>query len=152
MSLQVLENLDYGALFDAIRQRMSEEEWGKTTNGVPLTREMFVDYCRQQGYIGRGIECDGRQVGGVFFDGTSAHIEIEPEYHGRWALVLPTLLRWVFTLKDPIQVDIARHEPKINRFMARNNWPRIKETDDFITYEMSSKATPFLNSRLKAAQ
>lgn len=151
MTLRLVPELDFGVVYEAMEKRMPPEEWAKISKGV-LTKEIFIKYCRDNGYPSRGIEYDGKQIGGVVFDGNAMHIEILPEYHGRWSLLIPELGRWVFSVKDPIQVAVSRHEPKINRFMMRNNWPRIAENEDTITYEMSSRTMPLFDKRVRSGQ
>lgn len=152
-NLRLVSPIDFGVVYDALKARVSStsmEEWEKISKGV-LTREIFVSYCLEHQYPSQGIECDGQQIGGIFFDGSVVHIEILPEYHGRWSLLLPDMIRWTFAQKDPIQVAVARHDVKINRFMVRNNWPLISESEEFNTYEMSSKVTPLFTRRLRTA-
>jgi hypothetical protein len=137
--LRLTEQADFGVIFEAVQRRLEEEQWRKVTAGV-VTKEIFIAHCIAQKYPSLGFECDGRPIGGIIFDGSAAHIEVLPEYHGRWGLLWPSAIKWVFSLKDPILVQVPLENEKCHRFMARNNWPRIKEDDRFVTYRMSANA------------
>jgi hypothetical protein len=140
-SLNLTEQADFGVLYDAVSRRLQPEEWQRITQGV-MTRDMFIAHCMSQKLPSVGFELDGKPIGGMIFDGKATHLEVLPEYHGRWGLLWPSVLKWMFSLKDPMLVDIDRDNEKCHRFMARNNWRRVKEDEKFVTYEMSSSATP----------
>lgn len=140
-NLRLTDRADFGVIFDAMRQRHQNDAWEKVTAKL-VTREIFVAHCIAQNFPSLGFECNGKAIGGIIFDGKVAHIEVLSEYHGRWGLLWKQAREWVFSLKDPILVDIEVDNEKCHRFMARNNWPRVKVTDKFVTYEMSSVAKP----------
>jgi hypothetical protein len=148
-SLKLTEQADFGALYDAVQRRLQPDEWQEATRGV-VTREVFIAHCIEQKVPSVGFELDGKPIGGVMFCGNAAHIEVLPEYHGRWGLLWPSVIKWVFSLKDPILVDIDRGNEKCHRFMARNNWRRLKEDDKTVTYEMSSGAAPHYAKEARA--
>jgi hypothetical protein len=148
-SLNLTEPADFGVLYDAVRGRLQDDEWQKATRGV-VTREVFIAHCIAHNVPSVGFELDGKPIGGIIFDGNAAHIEVLPEYHGRWGLLWPSALKWVFSLKDPMLVAIDRDNEKCHRFMARNNWPRVKEDEKFVTYEMSSTAAPLYAKKARA--
>ncbi len=95
-----------------------------------------------------GFFYDGQPIGGVLFDGESAHMAVLPAFHGRWAFLLKDMLEWLFAFKDPILTTIESGNPQAIRFMERNNWRRVAEVDGGITYEMTR---PQRTSRLGIA-
>jgi hypothetical protein len=148
-SLRLTDQADFGVIFDAVNRRLEKAEWEKiTSRGV--TREIFIAHCIAQKYPSLGFVCDGKSIGGILFDGNAAHLEVLPEYHGRWGLLWRSVVNWIFSLKDPILVEINLDNEKCHRFMARNNWPRVKEDGECVTYEMSSRALPHFLKRAKA--
>lgn len=147
--LRLTDQADFGLIFDAVSRRLNEDQWRKIAAGV-LTKEMFIAHCIAQKYPSLGFECDGKPIGGVLFDGNEAHLEVLPEYHGRWGILWRSAIKWIFSMKDPIVVRIPAYNEKCHRFMARNNWPRIEEDDEFVTYLMSSGAEPHYRKRLQA--
>jgi hypothetical protein len=140
--LRLTDQADVGVMFDAFCSRVGKEEWNEATVGGTVTRELFIAYCIAQKFPTLGFECDGRPIGGILFDGNEAHIEVLPDYHCRWGVLWRSAIRWVFSLQDPIMVRVHQDNEKCHQFMARNNWPRIKEDERFVTYEMSSRAQP----------
>jgi hypothetical protein len=148
-SLQLADQADFGVIFDAVNRRLEKDGWEKVTSGV-VTREIFVAHCIAQKYPSLGFECDGKSIDGILFDGNAAHIEVLPEYHGRWGLLWRSAINWIFSLKDFILVEVNLDNEKCDRFMDRNNWPRVKEDGEFVTYEMSSRALPHYLKRAKA--
>jgi hypothetical protein len=105
----------------------------------PLRRHKHL--CADAGYVGASArECMERH-------GYIPHVkgrgeEMLPDYHCRWGVLWRSAIRWVFSLQDPIMVRVHQDNEKCHQFMARNNWPRIKEDERFVTYEMSSRAQP----------
>jgi hypothetical protein len=65
----------------------------------------------------RGFECNGKPIGGVIFDGTSAHIAVHESHHGRWALLLKETLEWLFGLSEEIFVRIEADNRKSLAFV-----------------------------------
>lgn len=140
--LRLTAHADLGVIFDALRRRCSDEKWEKVTAGGKVTKEIFIADCSARNLPTLGFECDGKPIGGLVFDGEAAHLEVLPAYHGRWGLLWKPALAWIFSHKDPILVDIDADNHKCLRFMDRNNFPRMKETADHVTYRMSSDAPP----------
>lgn len=146
-NLQLTDHADLGYLYDLT---CDTDEGKKAMAGGHVTKQMFVDYCIEKKYPSIGLECDGQPIGGVIFDGNAAHIEIASEFHGRWAILLPKVLEWVFSHKDPIDVGIYRTNEKALRFMEKNKWPVIKEDETFITYHMSSDTSRLYKRAIRA--
>lgn len=143
---QLTEKADLGVLFDLTRMEHSAEEWERITQGR-VTRETFIRYCFDQGYDSIGFSFNGKPIGGLIFDGQTVHITVAPEHHGRWGVLWKRTLRWIFSHKDPIEVNIPAHNAKAVRFLERNNWARIREDEKFVTFHPSSKTLPlFLKS------
>lgn len=101
-----------------------------------VTREAFARF--YAGCPSRGIECDGRAIGGVIFDGREAHIAVLPAWHGRWGLMLKPLLHWLFGLRPEVIVRVEADNPLVQRFMDRSGWQRLGVDDDGdIVYRMT---------------
>jgi len=84
-----------------------------------------------------GFECDGRAIGGVIYDGKSAHIAVLPAYHGRWAFLLPAVLTWLFRFGDEIFVRIETGNRKGLAFVERCGWQRIGVDGDDVVYRLT---------------
>lgn len=136
---QLTDKADLGVCYDITLMQHSAEEWQQLTQGR-LTRESFVRYCIEQGFDSLGFSYDGKPIGGLVFDGQAAHISVLPEHHGRWGFLWKKGLAWIFSHKDPIEIKVFANNQKALRFMDRNNWPRIHEDENFVTYLMSSQA------------
>lgn len=150
-NLRLTDRADLGVIYDATCRRHQPNEWEKMTAGV-VTRDVFIAHCIAKNFPTLGFECDGKPIGGLIFDGNAAHLEVLPEYHGRWGLLWKRALEWIFSHKDPILVKIDIGNEKCVRFMDRNNWPRVAVDAEFITYEMSSAAEPhYLRRRRRQA-
>lgn len=104
-----------------------------------VTREVFIAF--YENCASRGFQFDGYPIGGIIFDGTQAHIAILPEYHGRWAILLKPALKWLFTLKPEILVEIDIDNEKCLSFMDRNGWQRVRTNALSITYLMTLQAS-----------
>jgi len=150
-NLRLTDQADLGFIFETVQRRISEDEWKKTTAEGAVTKDVFIAYCISQKYPSIGFEYDGKPIGGMLFDGSAVHIEVLPEYHGRWGLLWRSAMKWFFALKDPIFVAVDRDNEKCHQFMARNNWPCVKEDEKTMTYEMSSRASP-IYQRIIASQ
>jgi GNAT superfamily N-acetyltransferase len=84
-----------------------------------------------------GFESNGRAIGGVIYDGKSAHIAVLPSYHGRWAFLLNAMLAWLFSLSDEIFVRIETGNRKGLAFVERCGWQRIGIDGDDVVYRMT---------------
>lgn len=72
-----------------------------------------------------GFELDGQPIGGLLFDGTSAHIAVLPAYHGRWALLLKPALAWLFSIQPEVIVHVDLRNETCQRFLLRHRWERL---------------------------
>ena len=147
--LKLTDQLDAGLIFDTLAKRYPPEKWQAVLQGQDhaQARCAFIDYCRN--YPSVGFEYDGRPIGGMMFDGREAHLEVLPEYHGRWALLWPRTLAWLFAIQDPILVRIEIDNEKCLRFMDRNNWRRVSVDDEYVTYQMTSAGSAHLQRRAR---
>ena len=145
---RLTEKADLGLLYDAARIRYGDEQWKKQSYGA-VTREEFIRYCIEKELPTLGFSCDGKPIGGLIFDGTAAHLEVLPEHHGRWGFLWEKALEWIFSNKDPIEVQIYAWDERMLRFMDRNNFQRIRADKDFVTYRMSSQDVPHYRRRRK---
>jgi hypothetical protein len=131
---------DFGLLYDIARLDYDADEWRRRMFG--LSRDEFAALCRAHKLPSIGYAYRGRPIGGMVFEGTSAHMAVLPEFHGKWGTLWKPTLAWLFALKDPIRVAIDRGNAKCLRFMDRNNWPRVGADERSVTFEMSSGAWP----------
>lgn len=147
--LRLTKQADFGVIFDALAKRYPADKWKEATLGFPAdeARETFISFCERCPSV--GFEYDGKPIGGMMFDGNEAHLEVLPEYHGRWGALWRPTLAWLFAIQDPIFVRVEIDNEKCHHFMARNNWRRMKADEKFITYEMTSKAEPHSRRREK---
>jgi GNAT superfamily N-acetyltransferase len=100
-----------------------------------VSKEAFVAFFA--GCPSVGFEMDGKPIGGLLFDGTSAHIAVLPAYHGRWALLLKPALAWLFSLQQEVIVHVEAHNHTCQRFLARHHWERLYEEDGTVAYRVT---------------
>jgi len=86
-----------------------------------------------------GFEMDGKPIGGLLFDGTSAHIAVLPEYHGRWALLLKPALAWLFSIQPEVIVHVDIENETCQRFLLRHRWERlyVDEADGTVAFRVT---------------
>lgn len=87
-----------------------------------------------------GFECDGQPIGGILFDGQTAHIAVLPAWHGRWALLLRPALDWLFGLKPEILAEVEADNTVCLDFMRRNGWPEVSRRGAWIIYRMTKQS------------
>lgn len=129
--MRLTDKADLGVMFDAEKICWDPELLKKHN----VTRERCISTLSHCPSV--GFECDGKPIGGILFDGQRAHIAVLPEYYGRWAVLFRPALEWLFSIKEPILVDIQADNERCLRFMDRNQWRRVKETDKVIIYELT---------------
>jgi len=140
--MRLTDKADPGLMYDAEVSNWSPE----FLKQAGVTREKVIAFFSSCPSV--GFEIDGKQVGGMIFDGKEAHLAVLPEYQGRWALLFKHALNWLFSIKDPVYVDIQATNEKCIRFMERNQWRRVKENSEKITFEMT-RNTPVLTREWK---
>jgi len=130
---RLTDRADFGVMYDAEIQ-MYDPEWVRSLN---ISREMFIAHYANSPSV--GFEIDGKMAGGFLLHERTAHLAILPEYHGRWALLWKPALVWLFSLQDPVFVDVAINNEKCIRFYDRCNFKRTIVTDSTIGFEFSAK-------------
>jgi GNAT superfamily N-acetyltransferase len=110
-----------------------------------VTRERFQSLFADCPSV--GFEADGRPIGGVIFDGRSAHIAVLPAYHGRWGWLLEPMLAWLFGFQREIVVEVARDNVKAIAFMERCGWRRVDDGVGQARYVMTPAVEPFAKRR-----
>jgi GNAT superfamily N-acetyltransferase len=86
-----------------------------------------------------GFEYDGQPIGGILFDGETAHIAVLPAWRGRWALLLRPALDWLFDLQPEILAEVEADNPAGLEFMHRNGWPAIGRRGPWIVHRMTKQ-------------
>ncbi|MFC5474023.1 GNAT family N-acetyltransferase [Paraherbaspirillum soli] len=132
-NLRLTDKADFGVMYDAEIQ-MYDPEWFRSLN---FTREMFIAHYANSPSV--GFEIDGKMVGGMLLHEKKAHMAVLPEYHGRWALLWMPTLNWLFSLQDPVSVDVAINNDKCIRFLERSNFKRTGVKGIFVGFELSAK-------------
>jgi len=100
-----------------------------------VTREVFKAF--YEGAASVGFEYDGKPIGGVLFDGDTAHIAVLPEYHGRWGRLLRPMLAWLYGMKQEIIVRIDDDNVKGLKFVEHCGWERLHELNGEVYYRMT---------------
>jgi hypothetical protein len=119
--LTLAEGADLRTLYDA---EMARYRGTSVEQVVTFERyRALYGHCRSLGFFD-----DGLPIGGVIFDGEAAHIAVLAAYHGRWGLLLPRAVQWLFTLADEIRVGVEADNERCLRFMARCGWQQV-DTD-----------------------
>lgn len=102
-----------------------------------VSKEAFIEF--YAGCPSVGFELDGQPIGGLLFDGTSAHIAVLSAYHGRWALLLKPALAWLFSLQPEVIVHVDRRNETCQRFLLRHRWERlhVDEEDGTVAFRLT---------------
>lgn len=100
-----------------------------------VSKEVFMAF--YAGCPSVGFEMDGQPIGGLLFDGSSAHIAVLPAYHGLWALLLKPALAWLFSLQQEVIVHVDADNKTCQRFLARHRWERLGEKDGSVAYRVT---------------
>lgn len=141
--MRLTSQADLSFLYDVVKMRLSGSgKWEEVTRGHSQSREIFLQHCAKNNLPSIGFECNGKPIGGMVYDGVEVHIEVLPKYHSRWAVLWPSAMKWLFSIKDPMLVSVERSNEKCHQFILRNNWHVVKETDKVLTYEISSRSNP----------
>lgn len=142
---RLTEKADLDVMFEA--EAANYKDNPKFLQHYDDLKKQFIEYYAN--CPSRGFEIDGKQVGGTIYDGKQVHVAVLPEYYGRWGLLLKPGLDWVFSIKDPMLVEVDVNNEKCLRFLDRNKWRRVKETDKKITYELT-RNTPVMTRERKS--
>jgi len=100
-----------------------------------ITREVFVAFYVNCPSI--GFECAGQPIGGVIFDGESAHIAVLPSHHGRWGFLLRPALAWLFSLKQEVILRTPVENTKALRFLTHCGWQRLGIEDGEVIHRLT---------------
>lgn len=130
MSLRLTERVDLDCYYDLDIERADD--------GVrrTITRDVFRAFYAHAASV--GFECDGRPIGGVIFDGTSAHIAVHPDFFGLWGRLLQPMLTWLFGLRSEIVVQLESSNYKAIAFLERCGWNRIRECEAEVYFLITS--------------
>lgn len=145
-SLRLLDKADLSIYFDAEKIRYGDA-W-LLQKGI--TRESFMLFTRD--WLSVGFAIDGVEVGGSLFDGKEVHLAVLPEYHGKWSLLVEPWLKWLFKLKEIVDVRIPIENEKCIRFFDRNGFVRIAEDTRSVSFRMSNHPDLFFNRRERARE
>lgn len=132
-NLRLTEKADLGVLYDAEIQNY-DPDWFRSLN---FTKEMFLAHYANVHSV--GFEIDGKMVGGMLLHERKAHMAVLPEYHGRWSLLWMPALAWLFSLQDPVFVDVAINNEKCIRLLERSNFKRTNVMANAVSFELSAK-------------
>lgn len=131
MALSVTDKVDLDVYYDA--DYFGVDGCYRATVSRELFKSTFSD-CPSIGF-----ECDGQPIGGMIFDGESAHLAVLPSHHGRWARLLKPMLAWLYRLKPEVLVGIEIENAKALAFADRCGWERMGVEDGRVTYKMSPR-------------
>ncbi|MBP0633615.1 MULTISPECIES: hypothetical protein [Cupriavidus] len=129
MTLRLTDRVDLDLYYDIESARFDE-----SVRRI-VTREAFKSVYADCHSI--GIECNGLDIGGVIYDGESAHIAILPSHHGRWAALLNPILVWLFSFRREIFIHLEPWNSKGLAFVERCGWQRVGTMEDTMVYRMT---------------
>lgn len=129
--LRLTDRADLAVFYEADAQQYAA---GAAATRV-VSREVFMAF--YAGCPSVGFEMDGRPIGGLLFDGSSAHIAVLRAYHGRWALLLKPALAWLFSLQPEVIVHVEADNETCHRFLQRHRWERLYEVDGTVAYRVT---------------
>lgn len=130
--LCLADSADLAVYFDADTRRYSQDWFEK--NG--LTLERFVTRFHQSPSL--GFVFDGRQFGGLIIDNGELHLAILPEFQGRWSLLIPDILDWIFSHHDPIFCRAEHDNELCLQFARRMGWKLVDKDEHY--YFFAGKA------------
>jgi hypothetical protein len=117
--LRLTDRADLAVFYEADAQQYAPG--AAATRAV--TKEVFMAF--YAGCPSVGFEMDGKPIGGLLFDGSSAHIAVLREYHGRWALLLKPALAWLFSIQPEVIVHVDIDNDTCQQFLLRHRWERL---------------------------
>jgi len=128
MTLRLTSQIDLNVYYDAERHSASDAIL------EVVTREVFAAFYAKSPSV--GYECDGQPIGGVIFDGESAHIAVLPAYYGRWGYLLRPTLTWLSGLKEDIIFRTPVDNVKALKFLAHCGWENLGIEDDEVLHRL----------------
>lgn len=131
VGLKLTGQADLAVFYEADAQQYAA---GSAATQV-VSKDVFMAF--YAGCASVGFEMDGKPIGGLLFDGSSAHIAVLPAYHGRWALLLKPALAWLFSLQQVVVVQVEADNHRCRRFLERHRWERLGEEDGSVAYRLT---------------
>src|SRR5258706_2756448 len=122
MGLRLTERVDLEVYYEADRLRFDDQVLAVVTREA--FRELYA-HCPSVGF-----ERDGVHIGGVIFDGEAPHIAVLPQWQGRWGPLLKPMLRWLYSLKREIVIEVEDSNAPLRRFVEHCGWPAIGRTHE----------------------
>lgn len=130
--LWLVDSADLTVYFDADTRRYTKDWFEK--NG--LTLEIFKARFHQSPSL--GFVCDGQQFGGIIIDKGELHLAILPEFQGRWSILIPEILDWIFFHHDPIFCRAEHDNDLCLQFAKRMGWKLVDKDEHY--YFFAGKA------------
>ena len=130
--LRLTSQADLAVFYEADAQQYAA---GSAETEV-VSKEAFIEF--YAGCPSVGFEMDGRPIGGMLYDGSSAHIAVLRDYHGRWALLLKPALAWLFSIQPEVIVHVDLRNQTCQRFLLRHGWERLQvdEADGTVAFRV----------------
>ncbi|HET9645462.1 MAG TPA: GNAT family N-acetyltransferase, partial [Burkholderiaceae bacterium] len=130
--LNLTPRADLGVMYEADVARYKAA--GKSEITGVVTKEAFMRF--YQGCPSVGFRRDGRDIGGLIFDGEEAHIAVLPEHHGYWGMLLKPALDWLFSQTAEAIVEVERDNDRCLRFIRHVGWERVGERGGALLFRL----------------
>jgi GNAT superfamily N-acetyltransferase len=127
----LVEKANLALCYDIDSARYSAAEVARMGVSKALFCELFQDVPTL------GFAYDDRPIGGCTLYQGGFHIAVLPEFHGRWSVLWPATLEWLFALQDPVEVKPEKFNPRAIAFFRRHGFPQVREDDGHVYFEMS---------------
>jgi hypothetical protein len=130
--LNLTPQADLGVMYEADSERYRAA--GKSDITRVVTKEAFMRF--YSGCASIGFQRDGKDIGGIIFDGEEAHIAVLKEHHGYWGLLLKPALDWLFSLTPEAIVEVERDNHRCLRFMRHVGWQCVGERGQSLLFRL----------------
>ncbi|MFZ6773927.1 GNAT family N-acetyltransferase [Undibacterium sp. SXout7W] len=135
-TLRMTDKADLKVFYDA-DMRIYTPEWVEAHG---ISEEDFIAYYRDSPSI--GFECGNVPFGGAILHGNDIHVAILPEFHGKWATLLPSALEWIFSQRDEVFGKAHRANRQSLRFIRRFGCKLIRSDEHFLIFSISRAEIP----------
>jgi hypothetical protein len=135
---QLASKLDFGLFHDIEESRYGPEAQDR----IGIDKRLFCKLFSLMPSV--GFTYDNEPIGGGFLFRDEFHMAVLPQFHGRWAVLWPATLEWLFAHTDPVVAKLEKSNPVVIAFAQRNAFPMVREDDRYVYFEMTRQRADIL--------